>query len=160
MRPQWRCMGSPASDPSAVRSIAVTVEDVVSALEMNQTSGKTAVLRITPPFSGRMRARLHVEGTATYTADEEPVHLSPEQLVADPPSYPRPAETEDALRSDPAEKYTVERHHERHTAAVADWRQTVADSIRDSADIETPRGRLSVSITQLGELPKQSETDE
>jgi len=52
---------SESSDPTLVRSIAVTSGDVVAALELNRTSDDEATLRITPPFSARMRARLHVD---------------------------------------------------------------------------------------------------
>src|SRR6056297_3579117 len=54
-------MGS--DEPSAIRSVAVTRADVVTALESNLRSDGRTVLRVTPPFSGRMRARLHEMGT-------------------------------------------------------------------------------------------------
>jgi hypothetical protein len=54
---------SESSDPILVRSIAVTSGDVVAALELNRTSDDEATLRVTPPFSARMRARLHVDRT-------------------------------------------------------------------------------------------------
>lgn len=49
------------SDPTVIRSLAVTSGDVVAALELNRTSDDHAALRVTPPFSARMRARLHVD---------------------------------------------------------------------------------------------------
>jgi len=76
-------------DPHEINSIAVTVSDVVAALEANRSADRGAVLRITPPFAGRMRARLHVAGgEGTYDGDAEPIHLDPEQLVDDVPEYP------------------------------------------------------------------------
>jgi len=140
-----------SSDPTVIRSIAVTAEDVVSALEMNESSPEHAVLRVTPPFSGRMRARLHVEIDSEYDQQPAPLHVDPETLLADPPSYPRPADTEDELRNDPEETYTVDRHHERHREAVQEWRETVAATIRDRAELRIDEDDQEVSVTVLGE---------
>lgn len=139
-----------SSDPAVIRSIAVSVEDLVAAVEMNRTTPKQAVLRITPPFSGRMRARLHVEGGEAYD-DTPPIHVDPDAILADDaPAYPRPSDTEDELRQDPSLSYTVERHHERHTAAVDAWRTELTDAIRSQATIETPAGPQTVSVALLG----------
>ena len=130
-----------SSDPSVIDTIAVTVEDVVAAVEMNRTTSREAVLRITPPFSGRMRARLHVDQGEEYSDEPAPLHVSPERLLADnAPPVPRPADTEDELRADPDVEYTVERHRERHAAAVEEWRATLPESIRDEARLETAAG--------------------
>ena len=53
-----------SEDPTVVRSLAVHADDVVQALETNaRADGEVeAILRVTPPFSGRMRARLHLAG--------------------------------------------------------------------------------------------------
>jgi hypothetical protein len=144
-----------APDPTAVRSIAVTVQDLVAAVETNRTSSRRAVLRLTPPFSGRMRARLHVE-----QADDDPrtVHVPPSRLLADDaPSYPRPAETEAALRATPGVEYTVERHRERHAEAVAEWRSRLPSAVRDRATIDTPAGPHAVAVTTLGDPPAGNE---
>jgi hypothetical protein len=158
LKAEQKLMVSPASDPSVVRSIAVTVEDVVTALEMNHTSEKQAVLRITPPFSGRMRARLHVD-TTSYTGETEPLHIPPERLVADPPPYPRPADTEDRLRNDPEEEYTVDRHHDVHTREVTAWRDAVSETITDQVTVTIDDTPQTVSVTTLGEFPKSSQND-
>jgi len=139
-------------DPTAIRSLAVTVEDVVATLELNRTTARQAVLRVTPPFSGRMRARLHVVADGEPSGEPPPVHVDPSVLLASPPPYPRPAETEDELRADPAQTYTVERHHERHVAAVADWRVAVAASVRERATVQTAVGPHEIAISTLGEL--------
>lgn len=159
VKPKQEFMASSSSDPSVVRSIAVTVEDVVTALEMNCTSEKQAVLRVTPPFSGRMRARLHVDATS-YTAETEPIHIPPERLVENPPAYPRPADTEDALRNDPDEGYTVERHHEWHTNAVAEWRESVSETITGHVTVTVDETSQTVSVTTLGEVPKSTQNGE
>lgn len=163
--------------PTAIRTLAVTADDVVAALETNHQRGETVVLRATPPYSGRMRARLHVptdaeraDADGQRTDDDRerpvaggggdgdaadpgraPVHVHPTDLVsAAAPSYPRPAETEDELRADPAVTYTVERHHERHRAAVADWRERVRAQFADETTIETARGEHTVDVVVLG----------
>ncbi|MFB6179637.1 MAG: hypothetical protein ABEI77_07940 [Halorientalis sp.] len=143
-------MGSVSEDPSVIRSVAISTEDLVAALESAQRSGRDAVLRVTPPFSGRMRARLHVEGADDYD-DPEPVHIDPATLVAaSAPTYPTPAETEDALRADPAVEYTRDRHHERHTEAVADWRASIPDHVVATATIDTSAGHHEIEVTLLG----------
>ena len=143
-------MSPESSDPTVIRSVAVTTEDLVSALETNRTSTNRAVLRITPPFSARMRARLHVELDGEYDQQPRPVHVDPGALVGDPPPYPRPAETEDELRSDPELTYSVERHHEYHTERVEDWRESVPAALKDRATIETMGGPIAVDVSYLG----------
>jgi hypothetical protein len=141
-----------SGEPTDVRSVAVTRQDLVAALEMNQTSEQRAVLRLTPPFSGRMRARLHVEQEEGYTDEPEPVHVDPAQFLAsDAPSYPRPSETEDDIRADPDRRYTVERHHEYHSAAVAEWRRAVPEAVGKRVSLPVPDGKHEVSVTLLGD---------
>jgi hypothetical protein len=147
-------------DPSVVNAIAVTVEDVVAAVEMNRTSSRTAVLRLTPPFSGRMRARLHVDQGESYPDNPEPVQIPPGELLADDaPPYPRAADTEDELRADADVEYTVERHRERHAAAVAAWREAVPRAIRDELELETSEGSGQVTVSTLGGPPRQEDSD-
>ena len=141
-------MPTESEDPRDIRSIAVTADDVVAAVETNCTSDRTAVLRVTPPFSGRMRARLHV---VVETDETGAIHVTPGRLLAaDAPAYPRPAETEDQLRADDDESYTVERHREYHEMAVSEWRETTADAIVDSVTLATPTGEHDVSVHVLG----------
>jgi len=141
-----------AGEPGEIKSIAVTRQDLVAALEMNRTSEQRAVLRLTPPFSGRMRARLHVEQDGTYGDEPAPIHIEPARLLAgDAPSYPRPGDTEDRLRADPDHRYTVERHHEYHTAAVAEWRKAVPEAVRERVTLPVPDGEHEVSVTLLGD---------
>lgn len=139
-------------DLTAIDALAVTAEDVVAALEARQQRDRPVVLRVTPPFSGRMRARLHVvrDETEVPAGDPAPLHVRPERFVEDPPTYPRPAETEDELRADPSVEYTVERHHDRHAAAVDDWRRQVRERFVSETRIETPDGEHHVSVTVLG----------
>lgn len=142
-----------SDDPTAIRVLAVHAADVVSALEANAARDARAVLRATPPFAGRMRARLHLAGTeGSYEVDPEPLHVDPEQLVEDDaPEYPTPDRTEDELRSDPDATYTTETHREYHERRVEEWREAVADAIRDRATIEGPTGEHEVAVSALGE---------
>ncbi len=143
-------MSPPATEPTAIRSIAVSVEDVVSATEANRTSDQEAVLRVTPPFSGRMRARLHVLLPEKSTQTDA-IHVEPETLLgAEAPSYPRPADTEDALRADPETDYSVETHRKRHEDAVQQWREAIPDAICEQVTLETSAGPVEVDVYTLG----------
>lgn len=139
-----------SEDPSTIRSIAVTVDDVVAALEANERRNTGAILRITPPFSGRMRARIHREGTEGDYGTPEPIHIPPEEFVETVPPFPNPDDTEDELRGDPDAEYSRSEHRKRHEAAVEEWRETVRERIRDRATIETPDGPHEVRISVLG----------
>jgi hypothetical protein len=161
-------MGEECRDPSVIRSVAVTAEDVVTAVESRHQRDERVVLRVTPPFSGRMRARIHVvagdrgSGTGTdertvetevyeQTDETGAVHLDPTGLLDDEaPPYPRPGETEDTLRADPDVEYTVERHHERHREALDRWRDRLPDHVRDEVTVQTEAGPVTVDVAVLG----------
>lgn len=140
---------SDSSDPSVIRSLAITAGDVVTALERTLRSPDTIVLRVTPPFAGRMRARIHRAGEDEY-GDPTPIHVDPATLVSSVPAYPEPEATEDELRSDPTVEYTQERHHERHRRAVEDWRETVRERIVDEATLQWNGDTHRVSVKRLG----------
>lgn len=141
-----------SDDPTAIRVLAVHAEDVVSALEANASRDARAVLRVTPPFAGRMRARLHLAGTeGAYDTDPEPLHVDPERLVGDDaPAYPTPDRTEDELRSDPDATYSPERHREYHERRVEEWRARVREHVSERATVATSRGPHEVRVTTLG----------
>jgi hypothetical protein len=148
------------SDPEAIRSIVVTAEDVVTAYEARHRSPRRPVLRVTPPFSGRMRARLHDPGPSSSPEESDTdldpetgaVHVPPSRLLAEDaiPAYPSPDDTEDALREDPDEEFSVDAHRERHVAAVEDWRERVADAIAASAELRLSDGSHPVEVKTLG----------
>jgi hypothetical protein len=138
------------ADPTVIRVLAVTVDDVVTAIESNERRDAVTVLRVTPPFSGRMRARLHLRGTEPDHEDPAPLHVAPERLVASIPPFPTPDETEDELRSEPDVAYSRERHRTRHRCAVETWRRHVRESIRETTTIATPEGDIEVRIAPLG----------
>jgi hypothetical protein len=137
-----------SDDLTTVRSVAVTRDDVVRALELRERGGPRAVLRVNPPFVGRMRARLHVEGKEGAYGDPAPVHIAPERLVRGPPPFPTVDEAEDALRA--AGEYSLDRQRARHERAVQGWRQTVSIRIVDEVTVETSAGAHQVEVKILG----------
>ena len=74
------------TDPSAIRALAIHAEDLLAAAEADARGGPRTVLRVTPPFSGRMRARLHVvqdEGDDGAGAGEDDENASTDDGDAD-----------------------------------------------------------------------------
>lgn len=140
---------SPETDPGRIRVLAVHTDDVLTALEARERTRRSTVLRVAPPFSGRKRARLHVEGgEGSYDADSAPLHLSPASFVGDVPEFPTVDETEDDLRE--RGEYSVERHREAYAAAVDDWREAVRTALLDRIEIETATGAHEVRVAYLG----------
>lgn len=142
-------MPTSEDDPRVIRSIAVTAGDVVAALEHNRNRrDRRAVLRITPPFNGRMRARLHVE------IGEDPggaIHVDPDRLVAaERPHYPHAEETEERVREELAGEYSTDRHYEVHVEAVREWRAAIREAIVDEIEIETADGSHRIEVKRLG----------
>lgn len=138
-----------SDDPTVICQLVVHADDVVTAMEANLRGNEGAVLRATPPFSGRMRARLHREGTE-YDDSPTPVHVAPVDLVEGTPPYPTPDDTEDELRADPDLEYTPERHRERHVRRVQEWRETVREHFADEVVLDTPAGAHRVGVVVLG----------
>lgn len=128
----------------------MTAEDVVAALEANRQRSAGTVLRITPPFSGRMRARVHRADDGADYDDAAPRHLPPEWFVDAAPSLPAPVETEDAVRSDASVSYDAETHRRRHEAALEAWRATDRESFVETTTIDTPGGPHEVEVAILG----------
>jgi hypothetical protein len=150
--------GEPAG-PERIRSIAVHRDDVASALEATLRSDREVVLRVTPPFSGRMRARLHAlsgEGSGVERTEGDdtraPIHIDPRSLVPDAPPYPEADET--AAAHPDAD---VETRRARHAEAVEDWRERVRASIVDSIAVslvdeggETDGDPREIRVNALG----------
>lgn len=139
-----------ANDPRTVRSLAVTTDDVLTALEANERRGTDAVLRVTPPFAGRMRARLHVAGgEGAYDGEVTPLHIDPDAFVAEDRPYPTVDETADELRAS-EETYTPERHRAWHAEAVERWRAAVRDALADTVTVSFDGGSHDVDVRYLG----------
>jgi hypothetical protein len=137
-----------SEDPTVVRSLAVTADDVVAALAANRQRSADAVLRVTPPFHGRMRARLHRVDQAGE-ADPVALHVPPERFLDEPPPMPSPDDTEDAVRADPSVTYDAETHRRRHGIALEEWRDGVRDALVEGTTIETPTGPHPVAVSVL-----------
>jgi hypothetical protein len=138
---------SPVStDPTVIRSFAISVDDIVTAYEAAR-DGKPVVLRVTPPFSGRMRARIH---HFREINNQETIHIDPDTLIEDDsPAYPTPEETEDRLRASERE-YSIETHHTFHVEAVQEWRDAVRSHVVSEITLETPDGPHTVEVKPLG----------
>jgi hypothetical protein len=140
-----------ADDPAVIGTIVVHADDVVTALEANvrDRTGERSVLRITPPYSGLMRARLHREGHEEYDPSDGPIHVAPAELVEVPPTCPPPDGTEDELRADPDREYTRDRHREYHERRVSEWRAAVRSRLTDRVTLETSDGSIEVEVSVL-----------
>ncbi len=99
-------------DPRSISSIAVTSSDVVDAFVYTQTNPGRAVIRVTPPFHGRMRARLHVyhvdDGAATGAIHLDPAHVLERSVVAAYPNFEAPMPAPSTGVSDSAGGETAE----------------------------------------------------
>ncbi|MFB6089882.1 MAG: hypothetical protein ABEJ97_02375 [Halobellus sp.] len=155
--------GPTSPDPRRIRALAVTADDVVDALEANARGRRRLVLRVTPPFAGRMRARIHDAGVVAADDDTggdgaaedgsggagpTPIHISPTRFVADPPAYPTVDDTEDELRAS-STPYSREEHRRRHQRAVEAWRQRVRERLVEEVAIETDAGERTVAVSYL-----------
>jgi hypothetical protein len=144
--------------PDRIRSIAVHREDVANALEATLRSDREVVLRATPPFSGRMRARLHALDTGGSGGDGEdsgsaggsddapaPLHIDPRDLVPDVPPYPEPDET-----ASEHPYVDLETRRERHAEAVEAWRERVRERVGSTVEIEVGGESRAVDVVALG----------
>ncbi|ELZ45562.1 hypothetical protein C464_12332 [Halorubrum coriense DSM 10284] len=142
-----------AAGPDRIRSVAVHREDVANALEATLRSDREVVLRATPPFSGRMRARLHAldaggageDGGGSPADAPGPIHVDPRDLVAEVPPYPEVDDTAAELPD-----ADLETRRERHAANVEAWRETVRERVRSTVDIEVGGEVRTVDVNALG----------
>ncbi len=132
-------------DPARIRSVAVHREDVATALEATLRTDRRVVLRITPPFSGRMRARIHEAGAEDPTAAEGAIHVDPRDLVGDVPPYPEADET--AARHPDADLAT---RRARHGEAITDWRGAVREAVVDRVVLDPDDAAHEVRVAALG----------
>lgn len=168
-------MTSDGSTPSAVRVVTVTTEDAVAALEANLRRSRGLVLRLTPPFHGRQRARLHRPTSSGDDGERRPagaygggggggsgasdrstggwradgaVHVDPAALFPDAPPYPEVDETAARLRTDG--EYDPDRHYEAHAERVAEWRAALRERRADSVTLDLGDGPHDVGVRWLG----------
>ena len=138
--------GDQEDDPTTIRSLAVSAEDAVDAYAYTRENPGKAVLRVTPPFHGRMRARIHV-----YRRDDTEltgaVHVRPDDLLADDvvADYP-----DLEARLEGAEPGETEQLRKRHAEAVEEWQERARESLVDDAILETDVGPHRVEIKRIG----------
>lgn len=141
--PEYGGTGVSEPDPGVIETLVVKPAELVTAVEATVRE-EPSVLRMTAPFSARMRARLHVKQPGDGD-DPDQVLVDPADLLtASAPEYPHPDETEDRLRSS-SDPYSVERHREMHEAAIESWRQRVTDHVVD-AITHPAAGEVEVSV--------------
>lgn len=153
----------PETDPTRIRSVAVHREDVANALEATLRSDRTVVLRVTPPYAGRMRARIHRVETAKQGesgiagGDENgssgPIHLDPRELVETIPAYP---EVDDTTAERPGSD--LETRRKRHAEAVETWREQVRQAVGGTVSIPIGRRRDSSVRRANAESDERTET--
>lgn len=132
-------------DIDAIRSIAVEPEAVVDAFVYSRENPGTAVLRVTPPFHGRMRARLHVfrDVPGTDMAYCRPADLLADEVVAACPSFEDVADDPGDAETGPDERRAS------HAGAVESWRERAGDAIADEAVVERGDERVRVGVSVL-----------
>ncbi|WP_226038930.1 hypothetical protein [Natrinema sp. DC36] len=153
-----------ADDPSAIRSVAVSPDDAVDAYAYSRENPGEAVLRVTPPFHGRMRARIHV-----YRVDDTEltgaVHLSPAEIIEDdvvaeypdlesarddPEEDPTDSEKEPTDPDEATDSKETDRLRERHAEAVEAWQERAREAIVRTVTLETDDGSHRVELKTLG----------
>lgn len=139
-----------SDDATVIETVVVAATDLVAALESSARGPETdAVLRATPPFSGRMRARLHA-GPADPATDPPPVRIPPSDLVRPTcPDPPRPDGVADRLRAEDGTEYTLDRHRDRYRDALRQWRAAVPEHVVDSVAVPEA-GEIDVAV--LGDV--------
>lgn len=142
-----------ADDPRRIDSLAIHTDDVLSALEARERGRRLTVLRVLPPYSGRMRARIHVVGGSGQ--EDGALHFRPGCFVTERPPYPTVDDTEDELRA--RGEYELERHRDAHARAVDDWRDTVRARLRKQIELSLPgtgrcdqQQQLTLRVRYLG----------
>ncbi|THE65560.1 hypothetical protein D8Y22_07030 [Salinadaptatus halalkaliphilus] len=128
------------TDPSSIRSLAISPADATNAYAYTQENPGDAVLRVTPPFHGRMRARLHV-----YQIDDTPVtgavHVDPAAVIDDDvlAAYPH---LQDEGHTNAEDEGHTNAEDEGHTNADGDDGTIHADESDDvTADTSTSTER-------------------
>jgi len=142
------------NDPAVVDTVVVTAIDLVAALEATQRTGNAdTVLRMTPLFSGRMRARLHVRQGSEVEDGTSVLLPAPAFVTERCPAPPDPDDVEDDLRADPVDAYSIERHRERYRAALQQWRSSVPAYVRAETQLPGTDGTITISL--LGTVPEE-----
>lgn len=155
-----------SDDPRDVDVVVVHADDVVTALAAT-AQGRETVLRVTPPFRRRQRARIHVpaesngpsrvdgrpagpvDEEATGASDADPVSMTAAAFVDDAaPSFPRAPETEPAPAA--SSEYDVDEHFERHEDAVVAWRTVIPEHFQATVARDVGNDVVTFDVKYLG----------
>ena len=148
-----------AGDPAVIRSLAVSAEDVVDAFVYTQLNPGHAVLRVTPPFHGRMRARLHV--SREPGAETGAIHIQPRQLLESSvvAAYPTlesvdvggesESESELELESEPQTASGPETIRDTYQEALETWRERALEEIVETVAFETDNGEKHADVKRM-----------
>ena len=130
------------SDPSRIRSLAVSREDVIDAFAYNRENPATAVLRVTPPFHGRMRARIHVSNelsaqTVWRDGATGSIHLEPESLLEQEvvDSYPVFEQVYASMNESESVGESGTDVHEHYERRLKEWRQSARNRVLDEVEL-------------------------
>ncbi|ELY93965.1 hypothetical protein C483_04779 [Natrialba hulunbeirensis JCM 10989] len=157
------------SDPAAIRSIAVSPADVVDAYAYTQENPGEAVLRITPPFHGRMRARIHVyrrdDAELTGAVHVRPADVLESDVIEAYPAFDEMADGDesgeelgdagvgeaggDSENEDETAAVSADRR-KRHAEAVEEWQARAREALLEAVQIETESGQRTVAVKPLG----------
>ena len=159
------------TDPTRITALAVTTDDLLTAVEATTRDRRITVLRVTPPFAGRMRARLHVADMDTnqttasnkntdedsyvirpndeHAVNAEPITIDPERFIEDVPPLPTVDSIEDKLRKSPT-PYSQSRHREWYQTALEAWRESVRDRRVDTVTLDLKNQMHPVDVSYLG----------
>lgn len=135
-----------SEDPTEIRSLAVSAEDVVNAFVYARENPGTAVLRATPPFHGRMRGRIHV-----YRVDDAPetgaIHVDPADLLADRvvEAFPTLDEYEERIEED----LSPDEIRNERADALESWRERALEGLVDEVALHVDSGRRRVEVKRL-----------
>lgn len=135
------------TDPARVHTLAIHTADLLDALEARERLDRNVVLRVLPPFAGRMRARLHVVGGRE---NHGAVHFHPGVFVSEGPSYPHVDDTADELRE--TASYDGETHRNAHERAVERWRESVRARLRAEIELTNLTQQVPSATLQVGYL--------
>ena len=133
-------------DPTTIRSLALSPGDAASAYAYTQENPGDAVLRVTLPFHGRMRARIHV-----YQRDDTEltgaIHIPPASVIESDviEDYPRLEATLEEATSAASDE--IRKHH---ADAVEEWQARARESILEATTIDTDDGPHLVELKQIG----------
>jgi hypothetical protein len=149
-------MAQNATDDDApaaqIETILVDADDIIEAMQRNrrdENERRQHVLRISPPFDGRVEASLHVSEDGTYyppEVDPKPIHLQPEAFVGyesgDGPQHqtdipmPRYCESRRIARDDFGEDVGDETVQEYHDEAMEMWEGRVRAALIDELTLK------------------------